>query len=374
MSFELLRECPQTAARLGRLTTAHGPVPTPAFMPVGTQATVKTVAPWELEEAGAPIILANTYHLLLRPGPDVVRAAGGLHRFAAWPHAILTDSGGYQVFSLATLRRVTEAGVEFRSHLDGRALFLGPVEAMAMQRELGSDLAMVFDECPPLPCPPDVARASLERTLRWAAVCREQPRAPGQMVFGIVQGATEVDLRLEAAARLRALDFDGYALGGLSVGEPEAVMLDVVARTAPALPRERARYLMGVGTPPQLVAAVARGIDLFDCVLPTRVGRTGSAYTATGMQQIKAAYNKTSDAPIEDGCACPACRHFSRAYLRHLLNAGEILGLRMLTLHNLYFYLTLMRRLREHLAAGTFDAFAREFLARYVPPAKPPQG
>ena len=370
MGFCVSMKSGSCQARRGLLQTAHGEVQTPAFMPVGTRASVKAISPRELHEQGAEIILGNTYHLNLRPGMDVIRAAGGLHRFMAWDRPILTDSGGYQVFSLAKLRRVTPNGVEFRSHIDGSKVFLGPVEAMAIQRDLGSDIAMVFDECPPYPCDLSEACESLERTLDWAARCRQQEPAPGQLRFGIVQGATDRELRLESAARLAAMDFDGYAIGGVSVGEPQDLILQVTDWTARALPEDRPRYLMGVGAPPQIAEAVARGIDMFDCVLPTRVGRNGGAFTATGMQQIKAGRYKADFGPIEEGCECYACQNFSRAYIRHLVNVDEILGLRLLTTHNLYFYLELMRRIRASLEDGVFAAFRRDFLARYRPPAK----
>lgn len=358
------------AARRACLTTAHGRIETPAFMPVGTQATVKAVAPDELKAMAAPIILGNTYHLHLRPGMEIIAAAGGLHRFMNWEGPILTDSGGYQVFSLAALNRVTDEGVAFRSHIDGSPLFLGPAEAMEIQRILGSDIAMAFDECPPYPCDRDRAAASLARTLTWARRCRDCAPAAGQLVFGIVQGAGYADLRQEAAEALVQMDFDGYAVGGVSVGEPEEKMYQAIEWAVPALPATRPRYLMGVGSPPQIVEAVARGIDMFDCVLPTRVGRNGSAYTRDGMLQMKAGRYKQDFSPIEEGCTCPACQSFSRAYIRHLLNVREILGLRLLTLHNLYFYLNLMREIRAALAAGTFDAFRRAFRARYRPPRK----
>jgi queuine tRNA-ribosyltransferase len=299
---------------------------------------------------------------------EVVRAAGGLHRFMNWPHPILTDSGGYQVFSLAKLRELRPDGIAFRSHLDGSALFLGPREAMAIQRDLASDIAMVLDECPPHPCTHEAAAASLELTLRWAARCREQPRAPGQLVFGIVQGSAYPDLRQRAARELPRLDFDGYAIGGVSVGEPEAAMYQVLDWTAHLLPADRPRYLMGVGTPPQLVEGVARGIDMFDCVLPTRVGRNGSAYTPDGMLQIKAGRFKDDFSPMQPGCPCYACTHFTRAYIRHLINSEEILGLRLVTLHNLTYYLGLMAELRRQITAGTFAQFRADFHRRYQPP------
>lgn len=369
-SFTVVREQSDGDARLGRLRTHHGVVQTPVFMPVGTQGTVKAVSPRELGELGAEIILGNTYHLNLRPGMEIMRAAGGLHRFMAWPRAILTDSGGYQVFSLARLNKVTPEGVAFRSHLDGSPMFLGPAEAMAIQRGLGSDIAMVLDECPPYPCERGAAARSLALTMGWAERCLQQERAAGQLVFGIVQGSVYPELRREAAEAIAALPCDGCAIGGVSVGEPEELMIAAVEASAPFLPADRPRYLMGVGTPPQLVEAVARGVDMFDCVLPTRVGRNGGAFTRDGMIQIKAGKFKDDFAPIEAGCGCYACSRFSRAYVRHLLNAGELLGLRLVTLHNLHFYLELMRTIRRHLAADTFASFRTAFHRRYVPPQR----
>jgi queuine tRNA-ribosyltransferase len=284
-----------------------------------------------------------------------------------WPHPILTDSGGFQVFSLARIRKIKAHGVEFRSHLDGSLLFLGPKEAMAAQRALGSDIAMAFDDCPPHTCSPREKRAAVERTIRWARECRDQPRADGQLVFGIVQGGTDAALRDECARALVGLGFDGYAIGGVSVGEPEAEIFKAVEITEPFLPADRPRYAMGLGTPAQMVELVARGIDMFDCVLPTRVARNGTAFTRRGTVSIKAGFNKSDWRPIEEGCECFACRHFTRAYLRHLLNVNEILGLRMLSVHNSHLYLRLMADIRDHLGAGTFGAFRREFVARYVP-------
>ncbi len=370
MSFELSLTDSTSRARRGALVTAHGTIQTPAFMPVGTRGSVKAVSPQELVELQAEIILGNTYHLNLRPGMEIIRAAGGLHRFISWDRPILTDSGGYQVFSLAKLRRLKPHGVEFQSHIDGSPMFLGPREAMGIQRDLGSDIAMVLDECPPHPCTYDEAAASLALTLRWAGDCKEQPRAPGQLVFGIVQGSGYEPLRREAAQALTQIGFDGYAIGGVSVGEPEEMMYQAVEYAEPYLPTDQPRYLMGVGTPPQIVEAVARGVDMFDCVLPTRVGRNGSAFTATGMMQIKAGRFKDDFGPIEEGCGCYACRHFSRAYVRHLVNVDEILGLRLVTLHNLHFYLEMMRRIRQHLEAGSFDEYRREFHRQYVPPRR----
>jgi queuine tRNA-ribosyltransferase len=312
------------------------------------------------------IILGNTYHLHIRPGLDIISAAGGLHKVINWPHPILTDSGGFQVFSLAKIRKIKPHGVEFRSHLDGSLLFLGPKEAMNIQRVLGSDIAMVFDECPPHDSPMREMRAAVERTVRWAKECREQPRAPGQMVFGIVQGGSDASLRAECAVELVGMDFDGYAIGGVSVGEPEPEMMKAVEYAEPYLPKNKARYAMGLGTPAQMVELVARGVDLFDCVLPTRVARNGTAFTAKGTISIKAGFNKSDFRPIEEGCECYACRNFTRAYLRHLLNVGEILGLRMVSVHNSYMYLKLMENVRAALANGTFAEFHREFVANYV--------
>lgn len=365
--FHLIRTDSESRARLGRLMTARGPVDTPAFMPVGTQATVKALDPRELHEMGAKVILGNAYHLAIRPGLDVIRAAGGLHAFMGWTDPILTDSGGFQVFSLATIRKVHMHGVEFRSHVDGASLFLGPREAMEIQRVLGSDIAMVFDECPAHDAPPKEKRLAVERTIRWARECREQPRAPGQLVFGIVQGGADAELREQCARAVVALDFDGYAIGGVSVGEPEPLMFAAIDATIPFLPENKVRYAMGLGTPAQIVELVARGVDLFDCVLPTRVARNGTAFTSKGTFAIKGGACKTQFGPIEDGCTCFACRHFSRAYIRHLLNVNEILGLRLVSIHNTHFYLQLMRDIRAHLAAGTFSSFRRDFVANYVP-------
>ena len=368
--FELLKTEPTTKARLGRLTTVHGVVDTPVFMPVGTQGSVKTLDPRELREMGAQIILGNTYHLNLRPGLDIIRAAGGLHRFMSWPQSLLTDSGGFQVFSLATIRKIHAHGVEFRSHLDGSLLFLGPKEAMAIQNVLGSDIAMVLDDCPPHTSTPRELRAAVERTVRWAAACREQPRAAGQLVFGIVQGGTDAALREECAQALGALQFDGYAIGGVSVGEPEPEMLRAVEMTEPFLPASQPRYALGLGTPGQVVELVARGVDMFDCVLPTRVARNGTAFTRQGSLSVKASACKADFRPIEEGCDCFACRHFTRAYLRHLLNVGEILGLRMLSLHNTRLFLKVMAEVRAAIGAGTFAEYRRQFAANYRPTRK----
>jgi queuine tRNA-ribosyltransferase len=368
--FELLKTDSQTKARLGKLTTAHGVVDTPVYMPVGTQASVKAMDPRELLECGTQIILGNTYHLNIRPGLEVITAAGGLHKFMNWHLPILTDSGGFQVFSLAKIRKVKEHGVEFRSHLDGSLLFIGPKESMEIQRVLGSDIAMVFDECPPHDAPAKEQRLAVERTIRWARECRTQPRADGQKVFGIVQGGNNPALREQCAKALVEMDFDGYAIGGVSVGEPEPEMLQAIEMSVPHLPENKARYAMGLGTPAQMLELIARGVDMFDCVLPTRVARNGTAYTRRGALGIKGGSYKMDFRPIEEDCDCFACKHFTRAYLRHLLKANEILGLRMLSVHNTHMYLKVMADARAHLAAGTFAEFYREFIANFKPSEK----
>jgi queuine tRNA-ribosyltransferase len=368
--FELLKTDAHSKARLGRLHTTRGVVDTPVFMPVGTQASVKALDPRELLEMGTQILLGNTYHLSIRPGLEIMSAAGGLHKFMNWSKPILTDSGGFQVFSLAKIRKIKTHGVEFRSHLDGSLLFLGPKESMHIQRVLGSDIAMVFDDCPPHGASASDVRAAVERTLRWAKECREQPRAEGQFVFGIVQGASDAKLREHCAKELVAMDFDGYAIGGVSVGEPEPEMFAAVEMTEPFLPAHKARYAMGLGTPAQLVELVARGVDMFDCVLPTRVARNGTAFTKKGTISIKGGAYKADFRPIEEDCECFACQHFTRAYLRHLLNVNEILGLRMVSVHNSHLFLKVMADARAHLAAGTFSDFRREFIANYRPTEK----
>ncbi|MFH1066614.1 MAG: tRNA guanosine(34) transglycosylase Tgt [bacterium] len=369
--FEVISQDAASRARVGRLRTAHGVIETPCFMPVGTQGTVKAVTPEELVVLGARIILGNTYHLFIRPGLEVMEAAGGLHRFMNWPGAMLTDSGGFQVFSLAKLRRVTEEGVHFQSHVDGQSLFIGPREAMHIQHVLGADIIMAFDECPPWPAEEAVVRRAVERTLRWAAECRaahgELPSGPTkqQVLFAIVQGGSYENLRRECAEALAAMDFPGYAIGGVSVGEPEEEMLKAIEFTEPWLPKEKPRYAMGLGQPDQMVRMVERGVDMFDCVLPTRVARNGTAFTALGTLNLKNAANTQSQEPIEAGCGCYACQNFTRAYIRHLLKAEEILGLRLVTLHNLHFYLNLMKQMREAIGGGTFAAWSRAFLEHY---------
>jgi queuine tRNA-ribosyltransferase len=367
--FELLAT--DGAARRGRLHTAHGTVETPAFMPVGTQATVKATTPDVLRRAGAEIVLANTYHLMLRPGAERIARLGGLHRFMAWPGPILTDSGGYQVMSLAERRTIDEDGVTFASHLDGSRHRLTPERAVLIQDLLDATLTMVLDECTPYPVAPDAAAASMRRSMRWAERCKTAFRArPGYGLFGIVQGSVFAELRAESAKTLVAIGFDGYAIGGLAVGEGQALMLETTALTTAALPPDRPRYLMGVGKPADLIGAVARGVDLFDCVLPTRSGRTAQAWTAAGPLNLRNQRHADDPAPLEPGCACPACRQFSRAYLHHLVKAGEILAAMLLTWHNLYFYQALMAAARAAIEAGRLAELAARLDAA---PAAAPQ-
>jgi queuine tRNA-ribosyltransferase len=369
--FELLVTDAASKARRGRLTTAHGAIETPAFMPVGTQGTVKGVSPRELHELKAQVILGNTYHLFVRPGIDVIRHFGGLHRFMNWHGPILTDSGGYQIFSLAKLRRITEEGAHFQNHLDGTPTFISPEIAMEIQASLGSDIAMVLDECPPAGASHDYVARSAELTSRWAARCktqseiRDQQSEIPQLLFGIVQGGAFEDLRRASAEATVRIGFDGYAIGGVSVGEPEPEMMRAVEWSEPFLPNDKPRYAMGLGTPPQILELIARGVDMFDCVLPTRLARNGTAFTAGGTLNLKNAEFAMQKGPIEEGCGCPACREFSCGYLRHLIKAEEILGLRLVTLHNLHFYLSLTARARPEIESGTFERFRREFVAGY---------
>ncbi|MDD2628708.1 MAG: tRNA guanosine(34) transglycosylase Tgt [Limnochordia bacterium] len=365
MSFQLLGTCSQTRARLGVLTTAHSQIETPVFMPVGTQATVKTVSPEELQTLGFQIILANTYHLYLRPGDELIARLGGLHRFMSWPRSILTDSGGFQVFSLSKLRKIEDEGVTFRSHLDGSKHFIGPEQSIAIQQNLGADICMAFDECAPYPIDEDYAKEALERTTRWAKRCKNAKTREDQLLFGIVQGSTYAQLRQESAKQIVDLDFPGYAIGGLSVGEPKGVMHEMLDVTVPMLPEERPRYLMGVGSPDDLVEGVARGIDMFDCVLPTRLGRHGTIFMPEGKLVIRNAEYQADPAPMDPECGCWACRNFSRAYVRHLLKTNEVLGIRLTTYHNLYFLGQLMARIRESLMQGEFPRFYREFKERW---------
>ena len=366
MTFDLLAT--DGAARRGRLVTVHGVVDTPAFMPVGTRGTVKSLGPDDLTAAGVQIVLANTYHLFLRPGHVLVHELGGLHRFMAWPGPILTDSGGFQVWSLSKLRTLSEEGVCFRSPVDGSMHALSPELAIEVQQALGADIIHPLDECLAYPATRDVAERSLALTLRWAARAKAAWRRGdgGQAMFGIVQGGGYEDLRRRAVEETCALEFDGHAIGGLAVGEPKPLMLDLLEFTAALLPKDRPRYLMGVGTPPDLLDAVARGVDLFDCVLPTRNARNGQLFTAAGALTIKQARYATDPRPADEGCPCYACRTFSRAYLRHLFAARELLAYRLLSLHNLHFYLALMAEMRATIQAGTFQTFRARFLARYA--------
>jgi queuine tRNA-ribosyltransferase len=353
------------AARLGRFRTPHGDVDTPVFMPVGTQATVKGLTPPQLKEAGARIILGNTYHLTLRPGDELIAELGGLHRFMDWDGPILTDSGGYQVYSLAQSRRIDDRAVVFRSHIDGASLELSPEKAVAIQENLGSDIAMCLDECPPSASSPELLRTAVRRTILWAERCRAVHRRPDQALFAIVQGGTDIALRAECATALVALDFPGYALGGFSVGETPAQMVAALRPTAALLPEDRPRYLMGVGRPPDILAGVACGIDMFDCVLPTRNGRNASAFTVDGPLRLRNAQHKRDSAPIESGCHCYTCTHFSRAYLHHLFLADEMLGPILLSLHNVAFYCRLMAEIRQAIREGRWTEFQAVRLARW---------
>jgi queuine tRNA-ribosyltransferase len=359
MKFDLLTT--DKSARRGRMTFERGKVQTPAFMPVGTYGTVKAMTPEELREIGAEIILGNTFHLMLRPGVEVIRSHGGLHRFMHWDGPILTDSGGFQVWSLGAIRKVTEEGVHFQSPIDGSPVFLGPEEAVAVQQNLGADIIMVFDECTPYPATEAEARASMALSLRWAErCCAAHGDAPGAL-FGIVQGGMYPSLRDESLKGLTDIGFDGYAIGGLSVGEPKEEMFRMIAHTAPSLPVDRPRYLMGAGTPEDLVEAVRGGMDMFDCVLPTRNARNGWLYTANGDLKIRNSRYARDVGPIDASCGCYTCRHYSRAYIRHLQQANEILGARLATLHNLYYYQSLMRDMRAAIEQKGLDDFAEKF-------------
>ncbi|HEY6010483.1 MAG TPA: tRNA guanosine(34) transglycosylase Tgt [Nitrospirota bacterium] len=364
-NFSLLKTDPASPARRGRMTTSHGEVNTPVFMPVGTQATVKTLSPADLTDLRAEIILSNTYHLFLRPGHELIRSFGGVQRFMAWDRPVLTDSGGFQVFSLAELRKITEEGVTFQSPIDGGAKHLiTPEYAMEIQEALGADIIMAFDECTPYPATRDYAQESHERTLRWARRCRDAKKDTGQALFGIVQGGMHPDLRKESADALVDIGFEGYAIGGLSVGETKPVMYEMIEATVPSLPADQPRYLMGVGTPEDLLEGVDRGIDMFDCVMPTRNARNGTFFTSFGKVVIRNAQYERDAQPIDPACGCYTCRNFTRAYLRHLFNAGEVLALRLGTIHNLFFYLDLMRNVRQSIEEDRFREFKKEFLAK----------
>ncbi|WP_350344428.1 tRNA guanosine(34) transglycosylase Tgt [Proteinivorax tanatarense] len=358
IKYELLKECPDTNARAGLLHTPHGTIETPIFMPVGTLATVKTMDPRDLEEINAQIILSNTYHLYLRPGHEIVKQAGGLHRFMNWNRPILTDSGGFQVFSLGDLRKITEEGVTFRSHIDGSKHFFSPESVMDIENALGADIIMAFDECIPYPATFDYAKDSVERTTRWARRCKEAHKnIENQALFGIIQGGMYNDLRTRSAEDILDIDFPGIAVGGLSVGEPKEEMYRVLEHTVPLIPKNKPRYLMGVGSADALLEGVGRGIDMFDCVLPTRIARNGTAMTATGRVVIRNASYAKDFSPIEDGCQCYVCRNYTRAYLRHLIKCNEILGFKLITYHNLYYLLSLMKDMRSAILEGNFLHF-----------------
>lgn len=365
--FLLVRQDTVSAARAGRLCTYHGTLDTPIFMPVGTQGTVKSLSPEELIQINVQIVLSNAYHLHVRPGEKLIEELGGLHRFMGWDRAILTDSGGFQVFSLAQLRRVTEEGVLFQNHFDGASTFIGPEQSMAIQQALGSDIVMTFDECLSYPCSYKSAADSVDLTKRWAKRCKKwwNSKKNCPLLFGITHGSCYTDLRKISAEALVEIGFDGYAIGGLSVGEPECEMFLAIESALAYLPQSHARYIMGLGTPTQVIEMIAQGVDMFDCVLPTRLARHGIAFTATGTLNLKNAHYACDKNPIALGCSCLACQKFTRAYLRHLVKANEILGFRLITLHNLRFYINIAKQAREHILRGTFSVFRKEFIASY---------
>lgn len=364
--YEFIKKCKQTGARLGRVHTPHGSFDTPAFMPVGTQATVKGMSPDEMKTIEAQIILSNTYHLYLRPGHELIREAGGLHGFMNWDRPILTDSGGFQVFSLGGFRTIKEEGVTFKSHIDGSSHLFTPERAIEIENALGADIIMAFDECIPYPCDYHYAKQSLERTTRWAKRCKEaHQNTERQALFGIVQGGTYKDLRIQSAKELLQLDFPGYAIGGLSVGEPGKEMYEMLDVTVPLLPEDRPRYLMGVGSPDYLIEGALRGIDMFDCVLPTRNGRNGTVMTSRGRIIVRDAKYSRDFTPMDPECDCYACRNFTRAYIRHLLKVNEVLGIRLTTWHNLRFLLNLMKQVRQAIIEDRLGDFRNEFFHRY---------
>ncbi|EGD52196.1 queuine tRNA-ribosyltransferase [Thermoanaerobacter ethanolicus JW 200] len=366
IKYHLIKKDSKTKARLGILETPHGIIETPVFMPVGTQATVKSMTPEELKEIGATIILSNTYHLYLRPGHKIIEKAGGLHKFMNWDRAILTDSGGFQVFSLNSLRKITEDGVEFRSHIDGSRHFFTPEKVIEIQNALGSDIMMSFDECAPYPADYDYVKKSMELTIKWAERGkRAHKNTEKQALFGIVQGGTYEDLRKECAQRLVDMDFPGYSIGGLSVGEPKNVMYDIVDLTTEYLPEDKPRYLMGVGSPDDLIEGVIRGVDMFDCVLPTRIARNGTVFTSKGKLIVRDAPYAEDFSPLDEECDCYTCRNYSRAYIRHLFKANEILAARLATLHNLYFLIKLMGKIREAIRQDRLLEFKKEFFKKY---------
>jgi queuine tRNA-ribosyltransferase len=366
VTYELIKKCKQTGARLGKVHTPHGSFDTPAFMPVGTQATVKGMSPDEMKQLDAQIILSNTYHLYMRPGSDIVKEAGGLHKFMSWDRPVLTDSGGFQVFSLSNLREIKEEGVIFRSHIDGTKHFFTPESVMQIENDLGADIIMAFDECIPYPCDYDYAKQSVERTTRWAERCKKAHKnTEKQALFGIVQGGVYKDLRELSAKGITDLDFPGYAIGGLSVGEPAEEMYAMLDCTVPLLPEDKPRYLMGVGSPDYLIEGSIRGIDMFDCVIPTRLGRNGTVLTSRGRIIARDAKYARDYSPLDPECDCYACRNFSRAYIRHLLKAKEVLGIRLTTLHNIKFLLDLMKKVREAIIMDRLGDFREEFFSKY---------
>ncbi len=364
--FELIKECKETGARVGKLHTPHGVIHTPVFMPVGTKATVKSMTPEEVDDLGADIILSNTYHLYMRPGHELIEKAGGLHKFMNWHKPILTDSGGFQVFSLGDLRKIREEGVDFRSHIDGSKHFISPEKAIEIQNALGSDIMMAFDECAPYPADKEYVKNSLERTTRWLKRCIDTHKDwDKQALFGIIQGGMYKELREQSAAEVTQYDLPGYAVGGLSVGEPKDLMYEVLEYTTPLMPKDKPRYLMGVGSPDCLVEGVVRGIDMFDCVLPTRIARNGTAMTSHGQIAIKNAKHREDFTPLDPECDCYTCKNYSRAYLRHLFKENEILSARLFTIHNLHFLITLMSKVRESIMEDRLLDFQKEFFAKY---------
>lgn len=366
VTYELIKTCKQSGARLGILHTPHGDIETPIFMPVGTQATVKSMTPEELKEIGSQIILSNTYHLYLRPGHELVKKAGGLHEFMHWDKPILTDSGGFQVFSLGPLRKISEEGVEFRSHLDGSKHFLTPEKAMEIQNALGSDIMMAFDECAPYPASREYVKNSLERTTRWLERCKEAHKnAENQALFGIIQGGMYKDLREQSAKEITSIDLPGYAIGGLSVGEPKPIMYDILEHTTPLMPVDKPRYLMGVGSPDDLIEGVIRGVDMFDCVLPTRIARNGTAMTSQGKVVVRNATYAEDFTPLDSECDCYTCRNYTKAYIRHLIKTNEMLGARLITTHNLHFLLKLMENIRQAIREDRLLDFREEFFTKY---------
>jgi len=374
VEFQVVHKSGSGRARCGRIATQHGAFETPVFMPVGTQGSVKALSPDDLKEVGVKILLANTYHLYLRPGHEIVRKMGGLHRFMGWDGPILTDSGGYQIYSLAKLRTLSDEGAVFQSHLDGSRHFVGPKEAVAIQQALGADIIMAFDECAPFPADYEYVRNSVRLTSRWAAECLRFKEENAQALFGIVQGGTYSDLREQSAADIVAMGFDGYALGGLSVGEDRETRERVVGETVPFLPENKPVYLMGVGKPEDILAAVASGVDMFDCVLPTRNARNGSLFTGNGPLNIKNACYADDDGPIDENCGCYTCSRFSRAYLRHLFMAKELLAYRLNTIHNLQYFMNFMKKIRETIGEGRFEEYRKDYCSQLADPEEERRG